>query len=439
MMYAQYRLTGRLGVIPMLLPLFWAVVWPILMLTDHAVAAPGPVEGALWLASVAVPASIAVILAYCRADVAGALWSFTTPDLHRRWLASNVVTALALGVVSAAAMAPIAGFGAAAGAFSVSLASYTLLTVAFDAAFHRVTRVAGAALTVAAIWKSWALGQAVTAYSLVASPVLAGAALTLLVRSFSQANMRANIFAWSAAAGTERSARLYWKGRTPERFTWARSLATTRLLPHVHAALHIATRGERFLAGYLLWNAAYGVLAYRLLGSAWWIAFSAGMSMLVLGAYSRLGHLSLGRALRARVAYASALVLLVGFTVATLAILPLGELVPFGLFDDSPRNENLVAAIGAMIALAPITQWGSVRWGTMHSLGLHSRFVGPFLLFFVYILAVQGLTALAGMDMWGVQPWASLKVTVPLTLVTQAGFWYAVRRYYASADLAPAP
>ena len=439
MMYAQYRLLGRFAVIPTLLPLFWAVVWPIMMLTDPEMAAPAPAEGALWLAAVAIPATIAVILAYSRADVAGAMWSFTLPGLQRGWLASNLLTALALAIAAAAAMAAVAGPASAAAAFSLCLASYAILAIAFNTAFPGAMRLAGAGLVAVAIWKSWEFGRFAAESAMAVSPILSIAAVVLLAIGFSRRSARANLFAWSTAADTTRSARLYWERRKPDSFTWSRPMATARVIPHVHAALHVATGGKRVLAVHLLWNAAYGILAYRLLGSAWWIAFSAGIALLTLDAVPRSQHLPIGRNLRARVGYTTGLVLLAGYTVAVLLLLPLGEFVPWGVFGEMPRMDNLVSAIGAMFALAPIVQWGPVQWGIMRVGQAQSGMIGPMLLFFIYILAVQALTVVAGMDRWGVQPWASLKLTLPLAMVTHAALWYAVQRYYASADLAPAP
>ena len=436
MIYAQYRLVWRPATIPMLLPLFWAVVWPILMVTGADPTISGTPLAALWLAATAIPGSVGLILGYSRADLVHSLTSFTLPDLQVRLLRANALTASGISGAIGILMASHAGSVAGGMAFALGAMSYMIGAAFFDEAVSRRLRLLLAGIAAAWVWHAPTVGGALLSWAMIAIPVLLAVAAWVLVALSSRDNARTRPFRWAIAGGSgARPMQQYWARQQSRKSFWKGSLSSDSVIAHVRAAFYTTHTSRLGYAQYLLLQAAFASVAAHVLGDPFMVVLMAGLvfGMSSVSPTSR-PWLPLSRHFRARLAWSLALISNVIYAGALAALIPLAKALPALNRDVPGRDYGLMVTVVSVMALAPLIQWVPIRFGGIWQGKLTRRMVVVWLVLLVYIFATRGLAALAtrASDAGG---WAPLQWLIPAALLMQLLLWIFVQRYYRRGDL----
>lgn len=435
---ALTRLLRRPAMLYVLLPLFWAIGIPVLMLAEAGTPVQSlldgsmaePVRTARWHLTILVPAAIGLAVTIARLEVQHAMFSWTLPGLRRRLGAGTLLVALTLalglGFLAGRGDAPWTGIAA----FSVALLSFAVVGAALDVALPDALRwTAIAALAVAAFRPAALADVAVSRPIPVIALSLASAAV-LFGFQFSVRAARRRRFRWSSVAPGSKT--LYWAARSVAFRDWKHSLAADRYGPWLRAAEYERS-GGRGLVPYLMIVGVHVALAHLMSAPELFLVW-AGM----LYAHGRLQLGSsllypLSRTRRARLAALGLeveAVVLIALAVPVLLVIRAVD-VPVIAWFAEPRGKVTWAAVLAMAwAWAPLAQWAAAR-RTAHDADSRwdAAWFVPFILYFIAASVSARLTA-------GLEPYALAALTIGGGLALRAVHWDRIRHYYADADLA---
>jgi hypothetical protein len=336
---------------------------------------------------------------------------------------------MALGVLtSRSATAPIV---AAYVAFAASIFWFSAAGMAFDVVFPRAARWLVILMFLAAAVQPGEVARLAEHWPVMTASVAVVASALILRFQFSAGAGRIRPFRWSSMAPWQR--RLYWAERQQTSAEWRTPLATERFRPWLRAAAYESSAG-RSVALQLLVAGVVAVLVGYLMNDPSLTLIVAGI-FLLQGRMRLVSTLTypLSRVRRADLAVLGSLIavtILVLVMSALAAALVTAGVPVLGWFADEVPRAGWPAVLGMAFAWAPIAQWANIRWPEGRQ-NLQTQMLSRAGMLLPYLLASVTSARLVTGRGWMEIALAVTLVSIPVWL----GYWAAVRRHYARADL----
>jgi hypothetical protein len=388
---------------------------------------------ALWQALILLPAALGMQLGLYRLDLQHTILSWSLPALRRSLLTGAATVAVPLAAVAAWLMARNAGLALSAPAFTLTLAAFALAWFVYDTAVPAMPRaLAAVGLIVAALTPAWLAQHAEARPLLTATLALLLVVPALLTTASALLARRRAFIEW---AYTDSGATSF-TGRTAGREReWSASLATSRLLPWLGAAIYeSAVRFPRDHATHAL----IAVLAARVLDVPFVIVAAAVNWLMTTDVRLHQLWYPLGRRQHARLVFGTMFLHAITYfavaagMLAIALLLPLPRIPLMGARDPAQLRE-WVMVLATAFALAPFAQWARVRWphGPRAPGGMAWANFWRMALYVVATGAWIGLIGTQVQDDVG----DFLVATAALALAMQIGNWIHLQHHFTTADL----